>query len=237
MDEMQQQRARRDFLRAAGLGGVTLVVAACGGGVERAGLAPTLPSAPGAPAPVVVGPGGSLTFDFASEPDVLNFAFVLEQLGAAYYTQATSAPNFAGTFAPNEQRVLQDLRDHEIVHREFFAAALGQARIPNLTFDFSSVNFGNRVQVLETARALEDMCVGALNGSARYIQTPANLTVAGKLVSLEARQAATLRDLLNPRSGGANGFAPNAYDAPLTPQQVVAAGDPFIVESLIVTNT
>jgi hypothetical protein len=92
-----------------------------------------------------------VTLDFSNEVDVLNYAFALEQLEAAFYTQVVAAPAFASTFpAANERRILTDLRDHEIVHREFFAAALGSARIPNLTPNFSSVNFGDRLSVLNT---------------------------------------------------------------------------------------
>ncbi len=233
MDEKQQQTAagRRDFLRAAGLGGAALALAACGDGVERALVAPDGAS------PAVVGPNGSVTLDFSNELDVLNYAFALEQLEAAFYTQVVAASGFATTFpAANERRILTDLRDHEIVHREFFAAALGSAKIPNLTPNFSAVNFADRTSVLQTARTFEDLGVGAYNGAGRYLKTAAFLTLAGKIVSVEARHASTIRDVITPRSGGANGFGPNAYDMGITPQNVLAAAAPFIVENITVIN-
>ena len=241
MDETQQQghTARRDFLRAAGLGGAALALAACGSAAERGLVAPNAPAtpvAPNAPSPAVVGPGNSVTLDFSNEIDVLNYAYALEQLEAAFYLQVVGAPQFGSIFAANEQRVLTDLRDHEVVHRDFFAAAIGPTRIPNLTPDFSAVNFGNRLSVLQTARAFEDLGVGAYNGAGRYIKTAAYLTLAGKIVSVEARHASAIRDLLNPRTGGSEGFAPNAYDMGMTPQSVLAAADPFIVETITVTN-
>jgi hypothetical protein len=147
-----------------------------------------------------------------------------------------SAPQFGTIFAANERRILTDLRDHEIVHREFFAAALGNFKIPNLTPDFSAVNFGDRASVLQTARTFEDLGVGAYNGAGRYLKTAGFLTLAGKIVSVEARHAAAIRDLLAPRAGGPNGFAPNAYDAGLAPAAVLAAADPFIVENITVIN-
>ncbi len=231
MDEtQQQQRGRRDFLRAAGLGGAALAIAACSGGAAERGLV-----APAGPSPAVVGPNG-VTLDFGDEIDVLNYAYALEQLEAAFYVAAVAAPQFATIFAANEQRILTDLRDHEVVHRDFFAAALGAAKIPNLTPNFSAVNFGDRTSVLQTARAFEDLGVGAYNGAGRYLKSAAYLTLAGKIVSVEARHAAAIRDLLAPRSGGMNGFAPNAYDAGITPQNVLAAADPFIVENITVIN-
>ena len=237
MHEMEQgQRARRDFLRAAGLGGAAIALAACGTNVDDGLTAPTSPAGVN-PSPAVIGPNGSVTLDFSNEVDVLNYAFALEQLEAAFYTQVVAAPAFASTFpAANERRILTDLRDHEIVHREFFAAALGSARIPNLTPNFSSVNFGDRLSVLNTARTFEDLGVGAYNGAGRFLKTAGLLTLAGKIVSVEARHAAAIRDVLNPRSGGPNGFAPNAYDAGITPQNVLAAAGPFIVENITVIN-
>jgi hypothetical protein len=88
--------------------------------------------------------------------------------------------------------------------------------------------------VLQTARVFEDLGVSAYNGAARYLRSEGYLTLAGKIVSVEARHASTIRDLLNNRSGD---FAPNAFDMGATPQAVLAAADPFIVQNITVTNT
>jgi hypothetical protein len=98
------------------------------------------------------------------------------------------------------------------------------------------VNFGDRTSVLQTARTFEDLGVGAYNGAGRYLKSAVFLTLAGKIVSVEARHASAIRDVLAPRSGGPNGFAPNAYDAGLPPATVLAAADPFIVENITVIN-
>ncbi len=240
MDSTQQggqgpQRGRRDSLRAAGLGGAALALAACGAdGVERAVAGPT---APAAPTPATVGPDGTVTLDFSNEIDVLNYAYALEQLEAAFYVAVVGAPQFGSIFAENERRILTDLRDHEVVHRDFFAAAIPAAqRIPGLTPDFSAINFGDRASVLGAARTFEDLGVGAYNGAGRYIKTAAYITLAGKIVSVEARHAAAIRDLLAPRAGGAAGFAPSAYDAGLAPAAVLAAADPFVVQNITVIN-
>lgn len=226
--------ARRDFLRAAGLGGAALALAACGG-VER-GLtapAPTTPLVPPSTAVVTPGNPASIQLDFSLETDVLNYAYALEQLEYAFYARVVAEPTYASIFSANEQRILNDLTAHELVHRDFFRAALAGNAIPALNVDFSSINFASRASVLAAARTFEDVGVGAYNGAGRYLKTGALLTLAGKIVSVEARHAAAIRDVLNPRSGD---FAPDAFDVGMTPQSVLAAADPFIVENITVIN-
>lgn len=218
---------RREFLRRAGLAGAALALVGCGAASPEM-LAPST-GAQGA----VVGPNGAITLDFSSDIDVLNYAYALEQLEAAFYVGVVSNGAFSSVFSAAEQRVLTDIRDHEVAHRDFFAAALGSAKIPGLTPKFASIDFANRASVLGTAKVFEDLGVGAYNGAARYIASEAYLGVAGKIVSVEARHASTIRDLLNPRSGD---FAPNAFDPALTPQAVLAAAGPFITESITVVN-
>ncbi|GAB3541860.1 hypothetical protein GCM10027577_08090 [Spirosoma fluminis] len=129
---------------------------------------------------------------------ILNYAYALEQLEAAFYTQVITTPYTGITDA--ERQLLTDIRDHEIIHREFFKAALGSMAIAGLTPDFSSVNFSDRASVLGTAKAFEDLGVSAYNGAGNLIKDPNYLLLAGKIVSVEARHAAAIRDLLNPKS-------------------------------------
>jgi rubrerythrin len=229
-DAETQLIARRSFLRTAGLAGAAMAIAGCS--TSRSDV--TAPTMQGTPSGAIVGPGGAITLNFASDIDVLNYAYALEQLEAAFYLSVASNAAFGSIFAANEQRVLLDIRDHEVAHRDFFAAALGSAKIPNLTPVFTAINFGDRSSVLLTAKTFEDLGVSAYNGAARYISNAAYLGLAGKIVSVEARHASTIRDLLNNRSGD---FAPNAFDAGNTPLAVLTAADPFIVESITVINT
>lgn len=131
----------------------------------------------------------------SGDPGVLNYAYALEQLEAAFYTQVIMS-QFSG-ISSTETALLTDIRDHEIAHREFFKAALADAAIANLEFDFSSVDFGSRDSVLGTAMAFEDLGVSAYNGAGRLIQTDAYLVLAGKIVSVEARHAAWIRDVIS----------------------------------------
>src|SRR4028119_1721442 len=47
---------------------------------------------------------------------ILNYAYALEQLEAAFYTQAVLTPYTS--ISANELAFLTDIRDHEIAHRE-----------------------------------------------------------------------------------------------------------------------
>ena len=125
---------------------------------------------------------------------ILNYAYALEQLEAAFYIQVLMSP-FNG-MGMMDTALLTDVRDHEIAHREFFKNALADKAIGKLEFDFSSINFASRDSVLMTAKAFEDLGVSAYNGAGRLIMNPDYLTLAGKIVSVEARHAAYIRELL-----------------------------------------
>jgi hypothetical protein len=51
--------------------------------------------------------------------------------------------------------------------------------------------------VLGTAKAFEDLGVSAYNGAGKLITNPDYLVLAGKIVSVEARHAALIRDLIS----------------------------------------
>src|SRR3954469_2358122 len=73
--------------------------------------------------------GGSDGVDLGSgDTGILNYAYALEQLEAAFYIQVIATP-FAG-ITEAEKGLLTDIRDHEIAHREFFKAALSASAIP-----------------------------------------------------------------------------------------------------------
>lgn len=168
---------------------------------------------------------------------VLNYAYALEQLEAAFYTQVIATP-YDG-MSGYERSVLRDIRDHEVAHRAFFAKALGRNRIPNLTPNFSAVNFASRQSVLSTASTFEDLGVSAYNGGGQAIRNPAYLAAAGSIVSVEARHAAILRDLINPLSSSFAGFDVvdfSGLDVARAPSQVLAAASPFIATPITATQ-
>lgn len=164
---------------------------------------------------------------------VLNYAFALEQLEAAFYTQVVATP-YSG-ISDVERTLLTDIRNHEIAHREFFRKALAGSAIPNLSVDFSTINFTSRDAVLATAKAFEDLGVAAYNGAGRYIKTAAYLVLAGKIVSVEARHAALIRDLISNGTFASDADA-NGLDFVKTPAEVFAIAGPYI-KTVINANT
>ncbi|MBA2566021.1 MAG: ferritin-like domain-containing protein [Gemmatimonadetes bacterium] len=177
---------------------------------------------PAGPDPMA--PEGVVTLDLSSDTGVLNLAYALEQLEAAFYTRVVDGFPGSNLSGP-EQEALTDIRNHEVIHRDFLAAVLGSARIPNLALDFGSVDFADRVSVLSTARALEDGGVAAYNGAGKLLSDVDNLLVAGKIVSVEARHAAAVRDLLRP---GTRDFAGDDVVNPAGLDQATEPG--FVIE-------
>jgi rubrerythrin len=170
---------------------------------------------------------------------VLSYAYALEQLEADFYTKVVNASSFTTVFNATEQQVLKDLYNHEVIHREFFKAALTGALpnpsvqlLPNLAFNYGTLNFNSRAEVLATAKALEDTGVAAYNGAGRLLTNPDYLLLAGKIVSVEARHASAIRSLINPNS---NDFAGDdvidtstGLDVVKTPSQILPIAGGFI---------
>jgi rubrerythrin len=185
----------------------------------------------------------SMTLDFSSSNapfGVLNYAYALEQLEAAFYGRAMQE----SSFDDETMDVLNDLWDHERAHREFFEAKitqLGGEPLGALTLDFSSVDFSDRNSVLTTALTFEDLGVSAYNGAASLIETANPLMAAGDIVSVEARHAAAIRDLMEPSDNYFGGtFAldgeyvinDQGLDEARSPSEVLPAAQPFIANTI-----
>ncbi len=164
---------------------------------------------------------------------VLNYAYALEQLEAAFYIKATQS-NTAG-LSVAEAQYFRDIAQHEIIHRELFKAALGSNAIPALTVDFTSINFNDRTSLLAAARDFEDTGVSAYNGAGKLLVNTDFLALAGKIVSVEARHAAAIKDLIS--SGTfADTTDANGLDIVRTPAEVLAIIKPFVVTPLNANN-
>lgn len=179
---------RRSFFKYAGAtaGATALVLAGC-----------SKDDAEPATAPINVGSG---------DIGVLNYAYALEQLEAAFYAAVRGGSYYTSLAANNAERLaLDDLYYHEVIHRDFLKAAITAAApdklIAVLETDFTSgtgyIDFNNRPLVLGAARTFEDLGVAAYNGAAKYLTDPKYLVLAGKIVSVEARHAALIRDLFS----------------------------------------
>lgn len=171
----------------------------------------------------------------SGDTGLLNYAYALEQLEAAFYTMVVADASFGSLYSEQEKTILRDLKDHEISHREFFKVALGDNAIRALTPDFSAVNFSNRDSVLSVAKTFEDLGVAAYNGAGKLLSDVNLLLVAGKIVSVEARHAAAIRDVINPWSmdfAGDDVIDENGLDKALMPSDVLAAAQPFIKDKI-----
>lgn len=179
LDDLARSTSRRRFLQWSGL---AIAVTAVGCSSDNNG--------PG---------GGTDSVNLGTgDTAILNYAYALEQLEAAFYAKVTVS--FYGGATADEQAILTDIKNHEQVHRDFFKAALAANAIAALAVDFTSIDFSSRASVLGAAMTFEDLGVSAYNGAGKLITNPDYLVAAGKIVSVEARHAAAIRDLLAPKS-------------------------------------
>jgi hypothetical protein len=178
---------------------------------------------------------GGVTLDFKDDFGILNYAYALEQLEAAFYIQVVNTPY--ASMPANEMSLLTDIRDHEVAHREFFKNALASSAIMGLEVNFSAINFGSRDSVLATAKAFEDLGVSAYNGAGKLIKSADYLTLAGKIVSVEARHAALIRDLVSNGTFADNTVVKeNGLDTSRAPGEVLSIAGGFIKTQITVTN-
>lgn len=224
----QELFKRRSFMKFAGMAtaSTALLLSGCKDILEQL------------PIPIEVDPDDYVTqtvYLGAGDFGVLNYAYALEQLEAAFYVMVVGSPEFASLFNAVEQRIFRDIRDHEVAHKDFLKAALGAKAIKKLKFDFSAVKFNDKMSILSTAKVFEDLGVAAYNGAGQLITSKDYLTIAGKIVSVEARHAAAIRAMVDadPTSfAGDDIINSNGLDRAFAPSAVLMAADPFIVNKI-----
>ena len=109
--------------------------------------------------------------------------------------------------------------------------------IQSLDVDFNSIDFTNRANVLATAKAFEDLGVSAYNGAGKLISNPDYLTLAGKIVSVEARHAAWIRDIITMGSfADMTAVDANGLDKARMPDDVLTIAGTYIKTKLNATN-
>lgn len=224
-DILDAKLQRRSFLQYAGASAAALALVAAGCRKDR-GYQPM---------------ASGVTLDFKDDTGVLNYAYALEQLEAAFYIQVASNPPSGFTAA--QKNYFQDVQFHEIAHREFFKKALGASAIGNLEVNFSSIDFTSATSVLATAKTFEDLGVAAYNGAGVRLTNATNLVIAGQIVSVEARHAAWVRDQISNGSfadlASLSAFGAvntNGLDGALTPDKVLGLAKPFIKTNINVIN-
>lgn len=220
--QLWEQSTRRDFMRLMGIGGAVVLLPGVLASCDDSSTGPG--GGPGGG-----GTGATVTIDFSKgDIAVLQFAYALEQLEADFYTRV--AANFGGSgLNAAEQAIFADIRNHEVIHREALKTVLGATNGFTLTPVYTGVNFSSRTSILQTSKTFEDLGVSAYNGAAQYLTSGANLLVAGKIVSVEARHASVIADLIAPKT---TLFSLTPFDDAFSPTKVANAAQPFITEKL-----
>lgn len=210
---------RRSFFMYAGAtaGATALVLAGCS---KDSDVMPT--------------PSGTISLG-AGDVGVLNYAYALEQLEAAFYAKVVASP--AADFQTGELAYFTEVAAHEAIHRDFLKAAINRDApgklLQNLTPNFTSIDFTKRLSVFTAAQAFEDLGVAAYNGAGILIKTAAYLVIAGQIVSVEGRHAAYVRERLAPNTFSSSPqIDANGLDMQMSPTAVIAAAQAFIMEKL-----
>ncbi len=215
--------SRRSFLRVAGAAAVTGGLLTACSNADQSSVAPS--GSARAAGDMVSLPTGDV--------GILAFAYVLEQLEAAFYEMVVAKP-FAGMTSTQKQ-ILTDIGGHEIIHREFFRSVVGNM-VPNLTFNFAGIDFNDKGSVLQAAADFELTGVGAYNGAGKYLKNATYLGLAGKIVSVETRHHSIIRELQYPRSDAFAGPTIVTSDTGLhkayEPTFVLPVAQKFILEKL-----
>ncbi len=175
---------RASFLRKAGVGvGALAVGGAFAGAIPNVARGQAIPQ---------------------SDIAILNFALTLEYLEAAFYAQANQNKVLTGEL----NRYSTVLAQHENTHVQFLRKVLGAKAVAKPKFDFKDT-VTNPAKFAATAQVLEDTGVHAYLGQVPNIKTKAVLIGAGRILPVEARHAAWIRDIRF--SGGTN---PDTTPAP-----------------------
>jgi len=180
--------------------------------------------------------------------EVLNFAFVLENLETEFYSKALgkfqpsdflSAGFISSDIAITEITVIQIDESVHVSAIEELIVSFGQTPLSTCTFDFSSA-LTDVSTMLTIAQVVENVGVGAYLGAAHLVDDPRVLTAAASIVTIEARH----QTLLNVFQGFSP--IPQSFDLALSPNEVLAIAGSFIQgcdlgiqanPSLTVTNT
>jgi hypothetical protein len=168
---------------------------------------------------------------FEDEADVLNFALRLERLDSTLYRQGLETfaeQDFADAgYDPDVRNNLAQIVENEETQVEFLSdtiSDLGDEPVgpEEYTFPYTTLP-----EFLALSQQVEEVGLDAYTGAAQFlIGNDDLLTAALTIHAVEARHLAYFRLL--------NGVAPapEAFELPLTPTEVLAAVQPFLVNGI-----
>jgi Ferritin-like domain len=219
LDELDRDGAIRETAEKAGVDtrGSFLKKAALGAGAVAGsgaflGALPSLASAGTIP---------------AGDIAILNFALTLEYLESAFYAEAKAS----GALSGETLRFAKIVSNHEFSHVKFLQQVLGSKAVASPKFDFKGTT-KDQAKFQATADVLENTGVHAYLGQVANIKSKAVLLGAGRILPVEARHAAWIRDIRF--SGGTKTTetpAPAGFEDGFSKTRILAAvkGTGFIV--------
>lgn len=186
--------------------------------------------------PAVFGYRSAMAQTFQGPVDVLNYALTLEHLENAFYREMNrkfSAADFeAAGFAGTVRGRFDSIEAHEAAHVDALISvinSLGGTPATEMMYGFGVTDVSSYVA---TAQVLENLGTGAYTGAAQFlIDNDELLTAALTIHGIEARHASYLNQL-----NGDSPF-PEAFETALTPEEVLAAATPLIVNSMPKTGS
>ena len=165
---------------------------------------------------------------FTGPVDVINYALTLEHLEATFYREGLEQFDEQAFldlgYLEGVRDSIVNFGDHEAQHVEALTAVveqLGGEPAEEGEYDFGYTDLAS---FLTTAAVIEGVGVAAYTGAAQYlIDEDELLTAALTIHGVEGRHAAYLN------LATAQNPLPVAFEAPMTPDEVLAAAGPFIV--------
>ncbi|MBA3842951.1 MAG: ferritin-like domain-containing protein [Actinobacteria bacterium] len=150
---------------------------------------------------------------------ILNFALTLEYLEAAFYNEAKTS----GALKGETLRFAHVVSQHEASHVAFLQQVLGTRAGPKPLFDFKGTT-KDQAKFQATADVLENTGVHAYLGQVPNIKTPAVLVGAGRILPVEARHAAWMRDIrFHGGTSSPTTPAPGAFEDGFSKDKILAA--------------
>ena len=154
---------------------------------------------------------------------VVNFALTLEYLEVDFYRQAVGS----GALSRSEQELFEQILANETEHArtlERLGRDLGGKLVKPPRTDFRRVIGAGRDRIMRTAARLENTGAAAYLGQANQITTREVLAAALSIHTVEARQAATVDEIVG------RPFLPDgAFADPLGRTEVMYRVEPFLV--------
>lgn len=213
MQTLQQRTSRMVWNRLANARGGKAITLAAAGGNSFSRITRAQDSTPEVP--------------FAEPVDVVNYALTLEHIESTFYrgVEDFAVADFEalGYQASVRDRIMA-IGEHEAAHVDALIAVVKQLEgepVEEAKYDFG---YTDLTTFLATAAVLEGVGVSAYGGAAQYLQGENDLLTAALTIhGVEARHAAYLNVVT-----AQNPF-PDAFNAPLTPDEVLELATPFFV--------